>query len=239
MSFACVSLCVCARVCVCVRARARGRAYARVYACVCVCGCVRACVCARVCVWLGGSTQHRFHSEEMAEGRNQHEILHGFVDVGWRVMVHVTCTLCTLWQTERRPGLLCSSAGVSPTTFLALFLFRGSQRACGCVCVCVRPCVRSCVRARAHVCVCVWMAIHAIYYFAQAQVCRGDCGMGLGCGPHGAGGPLRAPDVPFAPLIYGHTRGPQPLNGGPAWLTSGLRFSIGAVEPLGRAPSRR
>ena len=31
-----------------------------------------------------------------------HKLLRGSIVVGWRVMVHVTRTLCTLWQTERR-----------------------------------------------------------------------------------------------------------------------------------------
>ena len=34
------------------------------------------------------------------------------------------------FSTERRLGLLCSSGEVSPTAFLALFLFHGSQRVC-------------------------------------------------------------------------------------------------------------
>ena len=84
-----------------------------------------------------------------------------------------------LSATSRRPPyarLLCSFRGVSPTAFLALFLFRGSQRVCNApsdeilafslcliltsarlprqiVCVCVRVCVSVYMSACTFVCV--------------------------------------------------------------------------------------
>ena len=58
---------------------------------------------------------------------------------------------CICYFSTNRPKDVYDSSAVpeefSFTAFLALFLFRGSQRVC--VCVCVRACVRACV------CVCV------------------------------------------------------------------------------------